>query len=1499
MRYKLTIYGKNFIKNIRLEEKWESGLYIGTTPTSHMRFRQNLFPVEFELCISSVNGLWQAECSDKILLKNRDDVNSLVHFDSVDRWCVIEKESTKVLFDFEFAIDFENLTDDFAVKIDTSGVNQIAVGGFRQSHIVIDSPIAGRDYFVLDKINQEWFINTTNARYGVLINGISSKQNSIKVNDRDFFCMNGFSFYWYKECLYTGSNVPIITGFTMSTQKQQRNHLKYPKFVRSVRQEFVIPEEKINVLQPTTKSEAPKRNLAATMLPTLLSMGMMLLMRMSVGRNPMYMIFYVGMMLAGILTSVITYRYETSDYKKKLVKRENDYNKYISETEEKIRVIQEKEKIISVEKYPDLEKRLEYVDQFDARLFEKQMEHEDFLTIRLGSGIVESKCEITFKEQEYRQIEDPLADYPAMVSEKYKYIPGMPVILDLEDRNAIGFIGDRTHLYQMMKNLILQVCIEHYYQDIKTVMIIEEEDIPYFEWARWYKNSYDEKSGLRYFAYDEESNKLVLEKMYAILNERDGHKKEELKDEPVYIIFSYRSDVVAEHPISNFVEKAADLRCIFIFFEDYPEKVNRYCEKRIFLRDDDFSGYMQDAKDGEDIQYFDYERISIEAAAKSAMKMASVYVDQISHESSLRKNITLYELLEIRNVRELNLTTRWNTSKIYESMAAPLGVKSGDDVVYLDLHEKYHGPHGLVAGTTGSGKSEILQSYILSMATLFHPYEVGFIIIDFKGGGMANQFRDLPHLNGAITNIDGKEINRSLSSIKAELQKRQRLFAGHDVNHINDYIKLYKEKKAETPLPHLILIVDEFAELKSEQPEFMKELISTARIGRSLGVHLILATQKPSGVVNDQIWSNSKFKLCLKVQDKSDSNEVLKSPLAADIVDPGRAYLQVGNNEIFELFQSAYSGAPVPNGSIGEMKAFRIAEVELSGRRKIVFEQKKKKDESAINQLDAIVDYIEEHCKQNNIDKLPNICLPPLAKEIEYNKAPYENGTTDICVPIGIYDAPERQAQEVTDVNFTQGHIFIVGSSQMGKTNMLQVFIRGIAERYSSDDVEIHILDYASMMLKNFEKLKCVGEVIISSDEDKPGRFMAQMVEEIQRRKDILSEMGLSSYSAYRESGERELKQIVILLDNIGVFRELNPGLEDKLLKLAREGSSVGICLVVTAMQTTGLGFRYMTNFPKRIALYCNDSGEYMSVFERCRTTPDQTPGRCLISLDKTIYETQSYIAFPAEKEIDRVKEIRAFIEERNSLDKGQGAKKLPAAPEKLSREQLNAMVLEEEKEDYAVPIGINYETLEVDTIGLPDFNVMGICDPKGNYGQRFVRRIIDELYEKEDEKPVNIYVFDDMSERLKDYQDKVCMYTTDEVLVEDVITSICESIKEKEGVSPYECVIINSKRVLDLLGEDEEIYELCRQTMLDYPEKGISFIMSELPNESLYESSSKFVKLLNNACNMIIFEQVKDIKIIDLGFGIKTKYKDKQIREEDAWFVCGGYRALYKTPNE
>ena len=285
----------------------------------------------------------------------------------------------------------------------------------------------------------------------------------------------------------------------------------------------------------------------------------------------------------------------------------------------------------------------------------------------------------------------------------------------------------------------------------------------------------------------------------------------------------------------------------------------------------------------------------------------------------------------IDRIEEYPVLKQWAKSRTYENIKGQLGEKVGGAPCYLDVHEKYHGPHGLVAGTTGSGKSETLQTYILSLAVNYSPDDIGFFIIDYKGGGMANLFDGLPHMIGSISNLSGNQVKRAMISIKSENRRRQRVFSENGVNNINLYTKLYKNGEAKEPIPHLFIIIDEFAELKREEPDFMRELISVAQVGRSLGVHLILATQKPSGTVDDNIWSNAKFRLCLRVQDQQDSKDMLHKPDAAYLTQPGRGYLQVGSDEVYELFQSGFSGAVFDeNMAVGNKEIAKL--LTLSGK---------------------------------------------------------------------------------------------------------------------------------------------------------------------------------------------------------------------------------------------------------------------------------------------------------------------------------------------------------------------------------------------------------------------------------------------------------------------------------------------------------------------------------------------------------------------------------------
>ena len=619
--------------------------------------------------------------------------------------------------------------------------------------------------------------------------------------------------------------MPSQNYYYQNQSNNRDEQLEYPEFFLKARDLYEIDEEKLEVLSPENPPQEPKRNLLMILTPVFLMLMLMIFVRnrMTSG-GMMYILYFAASMVIGGAMSVWAYFDNGKDYKKKVAERKQKYDDYIERKIEKIEMCRSEERRIISKRNPSLEETVRNILEFSPNLFAKRKEHEDYLDVRIGTGTVKSLRQIEYKKQEYVHVYDDLMDIPEQIHDKYEYIKDMPVVLPLGKVNAVGFVGNRTMLYQIMKNVILTIAGQESFTEVKMVFLLDEIYAPFLHWVRWLPNTYDSETKERNIMYDDATSKIVLGNIYAEISRRESMKKEEIQALPDYIVFAFRSERLSEHPVSKYFDMARNYGFTFIFFEESESLLHKACAYAVTLDSEHRSGTVKDLSNATELQVFSYSRVKKEIAEDCARKLAPVFIKEPSLENNLTKSITLYQLLGIKNVRELSLANRWNSSKIYQSMAAPLGVKSGGEVVYLDIHEKFHGPHGLVAGTTGSGKSEILQSYILSMATLFHPYEVGFIIIDFKGGGMANQFKDLPHLNGAITNIDGKQINRSLMSIKAELIKRQELFAKYDVNRIDDYIKLYKNGTTPVPLPHLILIVDEFAELKSEQPEFMKEL---------------------------------------------------------------------------------------------------------------------------------------------------------------------------------------------------------------------------------------------------------------------------------------------------------------------------------------------------------------------------------------------------------------------------------------------------------------------------------------------------------------------------------------------------------------------------------------------------------------------------------------------------------------------------------------------------
>ena len=763
-------------------------------------------------------------------------------------------------------------------------------------------------------------------------------------------------------------------------------------------------------------------------------------------------------------------------------------------------------------------------------------------------------------------------------------------------------------------------------------------------------------------------------------------------------------------------------------------------------------------------------------------------------------------------------------------------------------------------------------------------------------GVVVNQFKDLPHLLGAITNIDGKEIERSLKSIKAELQKRQRLFAEAEVNHIDKYIKKFKTGEVKEPLPHLIIIVDEFAELKAEQPEFMKELISAARIGRSLGVHLILATQKPSGQVNEQIWSNSRFKLCLKVQSQEDSNEVIKSPLAAEIKEPGRAYLQVGNNEIFELFQSAYSGAP-ENSDEGAVKEFSISSVSTYGKRSVVYSQKKKKADGSTTQLDAIVGYVANYCNTLSVKKLSNICLPSLK---DYIIVP------DVCVeyslhnlPLGVYDDPDNQYQGYARFDLCSDNILIVGSSQTGKTNFLQDIIRMIAEKYSPAMANIYIADFGAMYLKIFENLAHVGGVVTIAESEKFKNLFKLITEEIQKRKSKFLDCGLSSYTAYIEAGYEDLPQIFFVLDNFSAFKEIYAdSYEDQFIYIAREGISCGISVVMTNSSTSGLGYRYLSNFATRIAFKCNDSNEYIALFDRCRIQPKDTPGRMLCKLNKELYEAQSFIAFEGHKEIERSNAVKEFIEAINQSYTDLSARRIPSIPDVLTNKYIDDN-FDVCFNDYQYPIALDYSNVDVVYLAFKYINEFCIIGKDSEKKAKSISNIIASLKYSYLSNPFKLYIIDGVERQLKATSEFsfVEKYTIDYSSIGSIFDEIMPELEarnqllmddgvEKLKSAPLFLVLINNKETIDYISSSKEIMDVYLKLVKQFKSLGVAFIFSCIDNVAVGYNSSDLLKRFKEDKKGIITDNLADFKFCDIPSNVIRN--NKNINADDVFVLDG-----------
>ncbi|MEE0863276.1 MAG: type VII secretion protein EssC [Lachnospiraceae bacterium] len=1159
-----------------------------------------------------------------------------------------------------------------------------------------------------------WFVQDDNSTNGIFVNGERVDRKELNIGDTVFIM--GLKIIVGKNIVAFNNpdNQVKISSKLVPFMKQlpEVSEDEYEYELTEKEYFYRSPRFKRDIETAVFKVDSPPSSPVSEEMPWVLVMGSSMAMGMMsmftlvtaiVNRNITSIVMGGSMLIGTVLLPVITKSYEKKRKHKKEAKRQRKYREYLDRIAVQINEECKLQEEILHENSATIEDCESRIKETKRNLWERGIGQNDFLRVRVGIGEGTLNAEMRYSERKFSLDDDNLQEELLLLCEKQKPLHNIPITYSLFDNLISGVIGHSSSVEEFAKGMIIQLAALYSYDEVKFVFIYDKNDKGY-DFVKWLPHVWSEDDKFRFVATDVNETKEVSAYLEKVIDTRERLNANELADvSPYYIIFSMSKTLAGRaEMIKKILGLKNNIYISLVTFYDELRSLPKECTMVVEL--DGESGCLFDKNDisGKSMRFTPDINLT-QNPLELSIALANTSLDTAASGFKLPDKITFLELFGVGKVEHLNALTRWKENDPTKSLEAAIGVDTYGETFMLDLHEKFHGPHGLVAGMTGSGKSEFIISYILSLAVNYHPNEVAFILVDYKGGGMAKSFEKLPHTAGIITNLDGAAIKRSLISIESELKRRQSIFAeaskkvGVSNIDIYKYQKLFREGVVKEPLQHLFIISDEFAELKTQQPEFMTQLVSAARIGRSLGIHLILATQKPSGVVDDQIWSNSKFRVCLKVQERADSMDMLKRPDAAELTDTGRFYLQVGYNELFELGQSAWAGAPYyPSDRVVKEKDTSIAVVDMNGHviKQLKIDKKRSDNQNAKKQLDVITEYLRSIADEEGI-KVKPLWLEPIPEIILIDDIREKYAVVSkpfVLEPvIGEYDEPVRQRQCVLRLPISQdGNVIVYGAAGSGKTTFLNAMIYSLIKEHTPDEVNLYLMDFASETLRAYSKAPHVGDVIYSYEAEKIANLFKMLQQEVSERKKLFADYG-GDFNSYIKTSGKTVPSIVVVISNFAAFIEMYEAKEEAVSYLSREGTKYGIYFVLTALGVGAVRFRMLQNFRQLLVLQLNDESDYSSVVGKTDGLfPSKYKGRGLIKRDE-IFEFQ--IASLIENEVP-FGYIQTFCKEYADTWKGESARKIPILPKFVNDEFLLDYL--DEKKGLNIPIGVEKNSLNV-----------------------------------------------------------------------------------------------------------------------------------------------------------------------------------------------------------